>query len=78
MEMAVQAIQSSEFKDWWWKVQLAKCYMALNLVRDAEQQLRSAVKQQYHVEIFIRLIRVYMKLGEYLGVVVVIVDESQF
>lgn len=64
MEMAVQATQSSEFKDWWWKVQLAKCYMALNLVREAEQQLRSAIKQQYHVDTFIRLIRVYMKLGK--------------
>lgn len=68
MELAVQATQSSEFKDWWWKVQLAKCYNALNLVRDGEQQLRSALKQQHHVETFIRLTRVYTRLGKSLQV----------
>lgn len=65
MELAVQATQACEFKDWFWKVQLAKCYVALNLVRDAEQQLRSAAKQQYHVETFVRLARVYQKLGRF-------------
>lgn len=64
MELAVQATQSCQFKDWWWKVQLAKCYIALNLIRDAEQQLRSALKQHHHVETFIRLARVYMRLGD--------------
>lgn len=64
MELAVQATQACEFKDWFWKVQLAKCYIALNLVRDAEQQLRSAVKQQHHVETFVRLARVYQRLGK--------------
>lgn len=64
MELAVQATQACEFKDWYWKVQLAKCYVALNLVRDAEQQLRSAAKQQHHIETFVRLARVYQKLGK--------------
>lgn len=66
MELAVQATQACEFKDSFWKVQLAKCYIALNLVRDAEQQLRSAAKQQYHLETFVRLARVYQKLGKYM------------
>lgn len=64
MELAVQATQASEFKDWWWKVQLAKCYVALNLLRDAEQQLRSALKQQQHLEIFLRLIRIYLRMDQ--------------
>lgn len=63
MELAVQATQACEFKDWWWKVQLAKCYIALNLIREAEQQLRSALKQHYHVETFVRLTRIYLRLG---------------
>lgn len=66
MELAVQATQHCEFKNWWWKVQLGKCYIKLNLLRDGEQQLRSALKQQPHVETFIRLIRTYVKLGKYL------------
>ncbi|KAJ8967484.1 hypothetical protein NQ314_002798 [Rhamnusium bicolor] len=64
MELAVQATQFCEFKDWWWKVQLAKCYIALNLIREAEQQLRSALNQQYHVETFIRLTRIYIRLDQ--------------
>lgn len=63
MELAVQATQFCEFKDWWWKVQLAKCYVSLNLIRDAEQQLRSALKQHHHLETFIRLVRIYIRLG---------------
>lgn len=66
MELAVQATQANEFKDWWWKVQLAKCYISLNLIRDGETQLRSALKQHHHVEIFVRLVRVYIKLGNFL------------
>ncbi|GJQ87316.1 hypothetical protein Trydic_g17364 [Trypoxylus dichotomus] len=64
MELAVQATQSCEFKDWWWKVQLAKCYITLNLVRDAEHQLRSALKQYHHVETFVRLARIYVRLDQ--------------
>lgn len=63
MELAVHGTQACQFKDWWWKVQLAKCYIALNLLREAEQQLRSALKQHYHVETFIRLTRIYLRLG---------------
>ncbi|XP_057651035.1 tetratricopeptide repeat protein 8 isoform X1 [Diorhabda carinulata] len=64
MELAVQATQHCEFRDWWWKVQLAKCYVAVNLLRDAEQQLRSALKQHHHVETFIRLIRIYCRVDQ--------------
>lgn len=63
MELAVQATQYNEYQDWWWKVQLAKCYIAVNLIREAEQQLKSALKQCNHVETLIRLIRVYLRLG---------------
>ncbi|XP_045473974.1 tetratricopeptide repeat protein 8 [Harmonia axyridis] len=64
MELAVQATQYCEFKDWWWKVQLAKCYVILSLPREAEEQLRSALKQQHHVETFIRLSRIYTRLDQ--------------
>ncbi|KAJ8932563.1 hypothetical protein NQ318_023096, partial [Aromia moschata] len=62
MDLAVQATQLREFKDWWWKVQLAKCYIALNMIRESEQQLRSTLKQHHHVETFIRLTRIYLRL----------------
>ncbi|XP_050505068.1 tetratricopeptide repeat protein 8 [Diabrotica virgifera virgifera] len=64
MELAVQATQYCEFRDWWWKVQLAKCYISVNLIREAEQQLRSAIKQHYHIETFIRLTRIYCRIDQ--------------
>lgn len=64
MELAVHATQHCRFSDWWWKVQLSKCYVALNLLRDAEEQLRSALKQHPHVETFVRLARIYVRLGK--------------
>ncbi|XP_021929150.1 tetratricopeptide repeat protein 8-like [Zootermopsis nevadensis] len=64
MELAVQATQACNFKDWWWKVQLGKCYFTLGLIRDAEQQFRSALKQHQAVEIFLRLARVYIRLDQ--------------
>lgn len=64
LELAVQATQYNKFADWWWKVQLAKCYIAVNMIREAEQQLRSALKQHNHIESFVRLTRVYLRLGK--------------
>ncbi|CAG9760887.1 unnamed protein product [Ceutorhynchus assimilis] len=53
-----------EGDDWWWKIQLAKCYVALNLIRDAEQQIKSAIRQHPNVESFIRLIRIYIRIDQ--------------
>ncbi|KAH1009550.1 hypothetical protein HUJ04_001889 [Dendroctonus ponderosae] len=64
MELAVLATQACEFQDWWWKTQLAKCYLALNLIRDGEQQLKSALKQHVHIEGFIRLTRLYIRIDQ--------------
>ncbi|XP_047002397.1 tetratricopeptide repeat protein 8 [Schistocerca americana] len=64
MELAVQATEASLFKDWWWKVQLGKCYFVMGLMRDAEQQFRSALKWQQTVETFLRLARVYIRLDQ--------------
>ncbi|XP_030753275.1 tetratricopeptide repeat protein 8 [Sitophilus oryzae] len=69
MELAVLATQHCEFKDWYWKIQLAKCYSALNLIRDAEQQIRSALKQHPHIESYIRLIRIYIRLDQPLSAI---------
>jgi hypothetical protein len=64
LELAVQATQACEFKDWYWKIQLGKCYFLLGLIRDAEQQFHSALKQHQVVETFLRLARVYVRLDQ--------------
>ncbi|CAG5100441.1 Similar to Ttc8: Tetratricopeptide repeat protein 8 (Mus musculus) [Cotesia congregata] len=64
LDLAVQAIQASNFKDWWWKVQLGKCYYTLGLVRDAEEQFKSALKEHKNIDIVTRLIRVFIRLDQ--------------
>lgn len=64
LDLAVQATQICQYKDWWWKVQLGKCYYTLGLVRDAEQQLKSALKDHKAIETILRLIRVYVRLDQ--------------
>lgn len=64
LDLAVEATKAAKFKDWWWKVQLGKCYFLLGLIRDAEQQLRSALKQTPTIEGFLRLARVYIRLDQ--------------
>ena len=36
-------------QDWWWKARLGKCYYQLGLMRDAEKQFRSSLKNQVDV-----------------------------
>lgn len=64
LELCVEATQVCNFKDWWWKLQLGKCYYALGLVRDAEQQFRSALKDHVCVELCLRLSKVLIRLDQ--------------
>ncbi|OXU24111.1 hypothetical protein TSAR_010125 [Trichomalopsis sarcophagae] len=64
LDLAVQATQACQYKDWWWKVQLGKCYYTLGLIRDAEQQFRSALRECKTIETVLRLVRVYVKLDQ--------------
>ena len=43
------------YKDWWWKARLGKCYYQLGLLRDAEKQFKSSLKQQSMVSMSIRM-----------------------
>ncbi|CAG2189132.1 BBS8 [Mytilus edulis] len=64
LELAALATEACQFKDWWWKVQLAKCYYRLGMFRDSEQQLKSALKQQDMVDPYLYLCKVYLRLDQ--------------
>ncbi|XP_014238958.2 tetratricopeptide repeat protein 8 [Trichogramma pretiosum] len=64
LDLAVQATQVCQYKDWWWKLQLGKCYYMLGLTRDAEQQFRSALRDSKNIETVLRLVRVYIRLDQ--------------
>ena len=44
LELCAEATKTSDFKDWWWKARLGKCYFQLGLFRDAEKQFKSSLK----------------------------------
>nr|XP_056707135.1 tetratricopeptide repeat protein 8 isoform X2 [Euleptes europaea] len=55
IDLAAYATQHGQFKDWWWKVQIGKCYYRLGLYREAETQFKSALKQQDMVDTILYL-----------------------
>nr|DBA14647.1 TPA: hypothetical protein GDO54_005582 [Pyxicephalus adspersus] len=55
LELAALATEHAQFKDWWWKVQLGKCYYRLGLFREAENQFKSALSQQDMVDTLLYL-----------------------
>jgi len=44
LELAAKATVVSEYKDWWWKARLGKCYYQLGLLREAEGQVMSCLE----------------------------------
>ncbi|KAI0220196.1 Tetratricopeptide repeat protein 8 [Lamellibrachia satsuma] len=64
LELAANATEACQFKDWWWKVQLGKCYYRLGMYRDAERQFRAALNQQDMVDTVLYLCKVYVRLDQ--------------
>lgn len=64
LELAALATEKSQYKDWWWKVQLGKCYHRLGMYRDAERQFKSALKQETIVDTMLYLGKVYQRLDQ--------------
>ncbi|RMB98834.1 hypothetical protein DUI87_25053 [Hirundo rustica rustica] len=64
LDLAALATEHAQFKDWWWKVQIGKCYYRLGLYREAEKQFKSALKQQDMVDTFLYLAKVYLRLDQ--------------
>lgn len=64
LDFAAQATQTCQFKDWWWKLQLGKCYYRFGMYRDAERQFKSAVKQQDMIDSYLWLGKVYIRLDQ--------------
>lgn len=62
LEMCAEATKAHDFKDWWWKSRLGKCYFKLGLFREAERQFKSSIKAQPTVTTYLELCNVYMRM----------------
>ena len=50
LELASEATVLYEYKDWWWKERLGKCYFMLGDYKEAEKQFISSLKEQEMVK----------------------------
>ena len=64
LELAALATVSCSFGDWWWKARLGKAYYQLGLLRDAERQFKSALKEQRMVVTTLELGKVFLRLDQ--------------
>ena len=62
LELAAEASSLAQFKDWWWKERLGKCYSQLGLYREAEKQLQSSLKNENIIKTQLQLGKIYIKL----------------
>lgn len=64
LELCAEATKISDFKDWWWKSRLGKCYFQLGLFRDAEKQFKSSLKHQDMAITHVELAKVYLRMDQ--------------
>ena len=62
LELCAEATLQHDFKEWWWKARLGKCYAKLGLLREAEKQFKSALKDQPIIDTFLELSNIYLRL----------------
>jgi len=64
LELCAAATQVQHFKDWWWKMRLGKAYYQLGMLRDAEQQYSSSLRDQEMVSTTLQLANIYIRLDQ--------------
>lgn len=62
LELCAEATREHDYKNWWWKARLGKCYFKMGLLREAEQQYRSSIKIQPIINTYLDLCNVYLRL----------------
>jgi tetratricopeptide repeat protein 8 len=82
LELCAEATKAHNYKNWWWKARLGKCYYKLGkkysalrtnstnhklyrilgLLRDAEKQYLSSIKEQPIINTYLELCNVYLRL----------------
>lgn len=64
LELCSLATTTVEFQDWWWKSRLGKCYYQLGLLRDAEKQFKSSLKNQDMIATSCELAKIFIRLDQ--------------
>jgi tetratricopeptide (TPR) repeat protein len=61
LELCSLATTACDYKDWWWKARLGKCYYQLGLQREAAEQFASVLRSDDMIVAVLELCKVYIK-----------------
>lgn len=61
LDIAAEATIVVNYEDWWWKARIGKCYFKMGMIKDAERQFISALKQQEMISTQIELAKVAVR-----------------
>jgi tetratricopeptide repeat protein 8 len=61
LDISAEATVLCNYDDWWWKERIAKCYLKLGMIKEAERQLQSSLNSQDMVVTHLELAKVYTR-----------------
>jgi tetratricopeptide repeat protein 8 len=61
LDVASEATIAKNYNDWWWKARIAKCQFKMGMIKDAEKQMISAIKNQDMIVLHLELVKVAIK-----------------
>ncbi|CAF0906041.1 unnamed protein product [Adineta ricciae] len=63
-QLAIHANEYAQNKDWWWLVQIGKCYHRLDMFRDSEKHYILSLEVQPMVDTYLYLAKIYLRLDQ--------------
>jgi tetratricopeptide repeat protein 8 len=61
LDIASEATVLTNYQDWWWKARIGKCQFKMGMIKDAERQFISALKDQHMITTQIELVKVAIR-----------------
>lgn len=61
LDVASEATIAAGYNDWWWKARIGKCQFKMGMIKDAEKQFISAIKNQDMIVLHLELVKVAVK-----------------
>lgn len=49
LDISSEATALTNYKDWWWKARIGKCQFKMGMIKDAEKQFISSLKDQHMI-----------------------------
>lgn len=61
LDIAASSTDVAGYQDWWWKARIGKCQFKLGMIKDAENQFISAIKNQDMIVVHLELVKVAVR-----------------